>query len=148
MKYFEFLLVALFLFILSSCSYDVSNDQNTAKTDSVKTKTQLKFPSIGHEIQSTVLAQIDGVYGSSKEDFFIKARIIKIEDSTAQSSFVIPGAAYILIPSFQLDDKQKIMATNNNKSLLALAKLRAGDTFKALISFEQFKGWYITKVLE
>ncbi len=148
MKHLELFLIFLLLFILSSCSYDVSNDQNNVKTENAQTKTQPSFPTTSQRIQSVVSAEIDGVYGSSKEDFFIKARIIKIEDSTAHSSFVIPGATYILIPSFQLDDKQKIMANNNNKSLLGLAKLRAGDTFKAEIFFEQFKGWYIKKVFE
>ncbi|MCL5029846.1 MAG: hypothetical protein M1480_12610 [Bacteroidetes bacterium] len=148
MKYFELLLAALILIVFSSCSYDVSKDQREAKTENVQIKTQTKYPARIQENQSTVLAEIEGVYGRSKEDFFIKARIIKVDENQAYSSMAIPGASYILVPSFQLDDKQKIMTSEKNKSLFGLAKLRAGDTFKAIIFFEQFKGWYIDKVLE
>lgn len=147
MKYFELLFTVSLLFVFSSCSYDVSKDQSETKTENVQTKAQPRFPTAEQENQSTVLAEIEGVYGKSKEDFFIKARIIKVEDNTAQSSVAIPGASYLLIPGFQLDSKQKIITSDKNKGLLDLAKLRAGDTFKAVIFFKQFNGWYIEKVL-
>ncbi len=147
MKYFALPLVFLFLFFISSCSYDVSKDNEQTKTGTEQTQIQKKIPAQIQENRSTVTAEVEGVYGRNKEDFFLKVRIIKVEGNSANSSMAIPGASYLLIPSFQLDDKQKIITSDKNTGLFNLVKLRAGDTFKATIFFKQYDGWYIESVL-
>ena len=130
----------------SSCSSDVSRQDNTSVSKS-QSQPQSKFPAKIAENQSIVTAEIEGIYVKDKNDFFIKARILKVYDNPLSLSFAIQGASYILIPSFQLDDKKHVMASDKNKSLSNLTKLKAGETFKAVIFYEQFKGWFIEKVL-
>ncbi len=145
MKFIIHLFLAVFAFIIVSCSPDVSRQAGSGS--GTQTISSSKFPAHIAENKSTVTAEVEGVFIKDRTDFFIKARILKVEDNPAYLSLALQGASYILVPSFQFDDNKKIADSEKNKNLEGLTKLKVGDTFKAVIYYEQFYGWYIENVL-
>ncbi|MHB1687711.1 MAG: hypothetical protein ACYCVH_10090 [Ignavibacteriaceae bacterium] len=131
---------------LFSCGSDVSKDGNSQNQFNIP-KIISKAPAAIQVNQSTVTAVVDAITIKAKDDFQVKANILKVENTPAYHSMAIEGAAYTLTPNFQLDDKKQIMLTLKNTGLMNLAKLKSGDTFKAIIFYTQFKGWFIDSVL-
>ncbi len=130
-----FVFASLFIF---SCS------SNVTKNNIGKGK-NFKIPNVVEINRSTVSAMVQEIYTQTNTDFIIKANIIKVDSASGVTA--IAGASYLLVPKFETDDQKNITDTEGNTKLLNLAKLKSGDTFKAIISFSNFKGWYIDSVL-
>lgn len=147
MKFIIPIFIVVFAISFLSCSSDVSKETESVQGSGTQTKEQSKFPAHIAENKSTVTAEVEGVYIRDKTDFFIKARILKVEEDPAYLSLALQGASYILVPSFQLDNNKNVAGSDKNKSLESLTKLRVGDTFKAIIYYQQYYGWFIEKTL-
>lgn len=141
------LLLLVSTFIFTSCGTSNVTKEKTiqSKLDSVKVIS--RAPAAVQVNQSTVTAIITSTNIKSPEDFQIKANILKVDNTPAFHSMAIEGADYTLTPNFQLDDNKQIMSSPKNERLLSLAKLKAGDSFKAVIFYTQFKGWFIDRVI-
>ncbi len=141
------LLLFISTFIFTSCGTSNVTKEKTiqSKLDSVKVIS--RAPAAIQVNQSTVTAIVTSTNIKSPEDFQIKANILKVENTPAFHSMAIVGADYNLTPNFQLDDNKQIMSSPKNEGLLSLTKLKAGDSFKAVIFYTQFKGWFIDRVI-
>ncbi len=145
MKFFIPIIFVISIFTFYSCYPEASESINSRNVKS-KAREQASYPAHIAENQSTVTAEVEGVYVKDKTDFFIKARILNMKNDPAYLSLAIKGASYILVPGFQMDNN-KVKDTDVNKGLESLTKFKVGDTFKAIIYYQQYYGWYIEKVL-
>jgi hypothetical protein len=140
-------IVILFtLSIILAAFISCSNCKNTTKTtDQVKVENQSEPTSIVQNI-SIVTARVDEVLFKSETDYQIKATVLVVEQNDDRPSIAIPGNDYLLTPNFRYDN-QKLMDSDINQSLRNLSKLSKGKEFKAEISLENEKGWFIQKVI-
>ncbi len=139
-------LLAIFpsIVLFSSCCADVQKEQLNSTSNS---KT-LNNPASITINQSTVTARIEDVMISTNGGFVIKAFVSKVEENPAYQSIALPGRTYNLIPNFTLDESKKIIENDErNVKLMLLAKAKPGDEFKAVISFENYNGWFIQEVI-
>lgn len=95
---------------------------------------------------SVVTARIDAIEFTSETDYKIKATVLTVEEKSDKPSIAVPGNEYVLQPNFRYDDG-KLLENDVNSSLKSLSKLEKGKTFKAEISLENQKGWFIQNVL-
>ncbi len=134
----------LILFVASFSLAFFSCSSNVTKYNAVKNK-NLIIPNFVGTNKSTVTVMVQEIYTQTNSDFIIKANIIKVD--SASGAAAIAGATYLLVPKFDLDDQKNIVDSGDNKKLLNLAKLKSGDSFKAVISFSNYNGWFIDSVL-
>lgn len=133
---------ALSLPYLISCS----NCKDSTKTNQEDTvQTQSNPTSIVTNV-SIVTAKINEVLFKSETDYQIKATVLAVEQNDDRPSIATPGNDYLLTPNFRYDN-QKLMDSDINQSLRNLSKLSKGKEFKAEISLENEKGWFIQKVI-
>ncbi len=133
---------ALFLPHLISCS----NCKDTTKTNqNANVQTQSNPTSIVQNV-SVVTARVDEVLFKSETDYQIKATVLVVEQNDDRPSIATPGNDYLLSPNFRYDN-DKIMESDINESLKKLSKVSKGKEFKAEISLENEKGWFIQKVI-
>ncbi len=95
---------------------------------------------------SVVTARIDAIEFTSETDYKIKATVLTVEEKSDKPSIAVPGNEYVLQPNFRYDDG-KLLENDVNSLLKSLSKLEKGKTFKAEISLENQKGWFIQNVL-
>lgn len=95
---------------------------------------------------SVVTARIDAIEFTSETDYKIKATVLTVEEKSDKPSIAVPGNEYVLQPNFRYDDG-KLLENDVNSVLKSLSKLEKGKTFKAEISLENQKGWFIQNVL-
>lgn len=95
---------------------------------------------------SVVTARIDAIEFTSETDYKIKATVLTVEEKSDKPSIAVPGNEYVLQPNFRYDDG-KLLENDVNSLLKSLSKLEKGKTFKAEISLENQKGWFIHNVL-
>jgi len=145
MKYFGLIIIAILSMLLSSCYSNVSKN-NTASNNSSK-GFQTELPAHTAVNQSIVTAEVEQIKIKNKNDFRIRAKILKVEENPAYLSIASVGASYVLVPNFQLGQNKNIMTTDKNTRLLQLSELKVGETFNAIIFYEHNKGWLIDKVL-
>lgn len=143
MKNYFLMPVLVAMLIFQACSSNVSKKKLTAVND--KNKFSPVYSNTLPANKSTIEAEAEGIYVKDSDEFFIRARILKSDSNPGFANYAIAGASYILSPKFRRDSNNNAAP---NKNLSDLTRLKAGDTFKAEISFEQFSGWYIEKVLK
>lgn len=95
---------------------------------------------------SVVTARIDAIEFTSETDYKIKATVLTVEEKSDKPSIAVTGNEYVLQPNFRYDDG-KLLENDVNSVLKSLSKLEKGKTFKAEISLENQKGWFIQNVL-
>lgn len=95
---------------------------------------------------SLVTARVDNVIFKSETDYQIKATVLVVEQRDENNSIATPGEEYLLTPNFRYNNNE-IMNSDINESLKKLSKLSKGKEFKAEISLENEKGWFIQKVI-
>lgn len=96
---------------------------------------------------SIVTARIDEVLFNDETDYQLKVTVLVVEEmSDKKISIATPGQEYLLTPNFRYDG-DKIMDSDVNNDLKKLGKISKGKEFKAEISLENQKGWFIQKVL-
>ena len=140
---FVYASVLLFLltFIYSCCSSKPGNQltgQEQNNNQSVPT-------SIAQNL-SVVTARVNEVLFKGETDYQLKVIVLAVEQTTAYPSIAVPNNEYLLTPNFRYDN-EKLMNSDINESLKKLGKLSKGKEFKAEISLENQKGWFIQKVL-
>lgn len=145
MKYIETVLIIFSALLLSSCGS--GKIQKSSGSSSPSETSQSELPAHIAENQSIVTAKVEQINSINKNDFTIKVKILKVKENPAYLSMAAVGATYILTPNYKLDEKRDIIQTEENFKLLHLSSLNIGDTFKAVIFYEQDKGWLIGKVL-
>ena len=143
MKIASILFVLFISFQIISCS----NCKDTTKNiEREKIKITTPPASIVQNL-SIVTARIEEVLYTSETDFQIRATVLTVEQNDDRPSIAVPGNDYLLTPNFRFDN-QILMKNDVNESLIKIGKLSKGKEFKAEISLENNKGWFIQKVLE
>ncbi|MFZ1518511.1 MAG: hypothetical protein WAU11_07040 [Ignavibacteriaceae bacterium] len=136
-----FLLLQLSIFIsCSNCKHSTKNvEQVNIHQDNNPT-------SIVQNL-SIVTARIDEVLFNDETDYQLKVTVLVVEEmSDKKVSIATPGQEYLLTPNFRYDGDM-IMDSDVNNDLKKLSKISKGKEFKAEISLENQKGWFIQKVL-
>lgn len=136
-----FLLFQLSIFIsCSNCKHSTKN------VEQVNTHQDNNPTSIVQNL-SIVTARIDEVIYNDETDYQLKVTVLVVEEmSDKKVSIATPGQEYLLTPNFRYDG-DKIMDSDVNNDLKKLSKISKGKEFKAEISLENQKGWFIQKVL-
>jgi hypothetical protein len=133
---------ALFLPLLISCS-NCKDSTKTSQVDNVQTQSN---PTSIVQNLSVVTARVDEVLLKTETDYQIKATVLVVEQNDDRPSIAAPGNDYLLTPNFRYDN-DKLMNSDINESLKKLSQLSKGKEFKAEISLENEKGWFIQKVI-
>ncbi len=145
MKFITIILIIFSSLCISSCSS--GNLNKSPGSSSPSERSQSGLPAHIAENQSIVTAQVEQINSINKNDFTIKVKILEVKENPAYLSMAAVGAIYKLTPNYKLDEKRDVIQTEENFKLLHLSSLNIGDTFKAVIFYEQDKGWLIDKVL-
>ena len=134
--------ISIILLLLISCS----NCKDSTKTNQdVTVQTQSNPTSIVQNL-SVVTARVDEVLFKSETDYQIKATVLAVEQNDDRPSIATPGNDYLFSPNFRFDN-DKLMDSDINEALKKLSKVSEGKEFKAEISLENEKGWFIQKVI-
>ena len=134
--------ISIILLLLISCS----NCKDSTKTNQdVTVQTQSNPTSIVQNL-SVVTARVDEVLFKSETDYQIKATVLAVEQNDDRPSIATPGNDYLFSPNFRYDN-DKLMESDINEALKKLSKVSEGKEFKAEISLENEKGWFIQKVI-
>lgn len=131
----RFIYVSILLFFLSFL-YSCCNCKPTNQT----------LPTSIVQNLSIVTARVDEVLFKDETDYQLKVMVLVVEKTAAYPSIAVPNNEYLLTPNFRYDN-EKLMNSEINESLKKLGKLSKGKEFKAEISLENQKGWFIQKVL-
>lgn len=142
MKIVSLLILVFISFQLISCS---NCKDTTVNIEQEKNKTA-KLPTSIVQNMSIVTAQVEEVFYKSDTDYQIKATVLVVEESDSHTSIATSGQEYLLTPNFRYDN-EVLMKSDLNDSLKKIGKLSKGQKFKAEISLENGKGWFIQKVL-
>lgn len=139
MRTFLKIFILLLAPVLVSCSNcKITKGEETNNNQSNPTTTT---PNI-----SVVTATISEIQFNSETDYKIKADIMTVEATDRLPSMAVSGSEYTLIPNFRYEDNQ-LIESDVNESLKKLGRLSSGKKFKAEISYEYQKGWFIQKIL-
>lgn len=143
MKKLSLLYLILPLSILISCSNCKHTNQSVGQE---KNNNETSPTAIVQNI-SIVTARVDEVIYKEETEYQLKVTVLVVEEtSDSRVSIATPGQEYLLTPNFRYDG-DKIMNSNINDDLKTLGKISKGKEFKAEISLENQKGWFIQKVL-
>lgn len=144
MKLFLSLITLLVLPVIISCGPCKNTSENLSGNINMN---QEKPTSIVQNI-SFVTARVEEVDFKSETDYKIKATVLTVEEKSDKPSIAVPGNDYVLQPNFRIGDNGTILNNSINESLKKLSKLEKGKTFKAEISLENQKGWFIQNVID
>lgn len=137
-----FFVCLLFIPLLLSCS----NCKETSLNKEITTTQDQKNPTSIVQNISIVTARIETIVFNSDTDYKVKATVLTVEEKSDKPSIAVPGNEYLLQPKFYYDNNE-LVVNDVNESLKKLSKMEKGKTFKAEISLENQKGWFIQKVL-
>jgi hypothetical protein len=142
MKIISVLVIVFISFQIVSCS----NCKDTSKT-SGQEKTKIKMPpnSVAQNL-SIVTAKVDEVLFKSETDYQIEVTALNVSATEMYPSIAVVGNKYLLTPNFRYDG-EGLLENDINNSLKKIGKLSKGTEFKAEISLENGKGWFLQKVL-
>lgn len=143
MKKLSLLYLILSLSIFISCS----NCKHTNQSGGQEKIISETNPTAIVQNISIVTARVDEVIYNAETEYQLKVTVLVVEEtSDNRVSIATPGQEYLLTPNFRYDG-DKIMDTDINDDLKTLSKISKGKEFKAEISLENQKGWFIQKVL-
>lgn len=125
--------------LLTSCS----NCKVTKDEETIQDKNN---PTTVVQNLSIVNAQVLEIFFKSETDYQIKVKVTEVENTERYPSMAVSGNEYLLTPNFRYDN-ESLIENDINDSFKKLSKLSGDKMFKAEISFEYQKGWYIQKVL-
>lgn len=137
-----FFVCLLFIPLLLSCS----NCKETNLNKEITTTQDQKNPTSIVQNISIVTARIETIVFNSDTDYKVKATVLTVEEKSDKPSIAVPGNEYLLQPKFYYDNNE-LVVNDVNESLKKLSKMEKGKTFKAEISLENQKGWFIQKIL-
>jgi hypothetical protein len=137
-----FFVCLLFIPLLLSCS----NCRETNLNKEITTTQDQKNPTSIVQNISIVTARIETIVFNSDTDYKVKATVLTVEEKSDKPSIAVPGNEYLLQPKFYYDNNE-LVVNDVNESLKKLSKMEKGKTFKAEITLENQKGWFIQKVL-
>jgi hypothetical protein len=138
---FSVLSLLLIPFLLSC-----SNCKETSINKDGMTIQDQKNPTSVVQNVSVVTARIDEVVFNSDTDYKVKVTVLTVEEKSDKPSIAVPGNEYLLQPKLYYVDN-KLVDNDVNGSLKKLSRMEKGKIFKAEISMENQKGWFIQKVI-
>ncbi len=138
-------LLVLFIALTGLALYGCGTGAPETNLQNENTGTQSKYATALPANKSQIEAEVEGIYVKDSNDFFIEARILKVDSVKGYANYAIPGAKYILSPDFKYGADQKVSDSPSNQNLKELIKLRTGDMLNGIISFHRLSGWYIEK---
>jgi len=142
MRIFQLLIFVVSMPLLLSCS-NCKNSSKSSENENIQNQTN---PTSITQNLSVIKARVDEVLFKSETDYQIKVTVLVVEQIDDRPSIAVPGNDYLLTPNFRYDN-DKLIDSDINESLKKLSKLSKGKEFKAEISLENQKGWFIQKVL-
>ena len=142
MKNFYVLLSFILLPLLIGCCNCKPTNENIGVDKNIN---QSGPASIVQNI-SIVTARVDEVLFKDETDYQLRVTVLVVEEKNSYASIAVPGNEYLLTPNFRYDN-ENLMKSDVNDSLKKLGKISKGKEFKAEISLENQKGWFIQKVL-
>lgn len=142
MRIIIFSTFALMLPLLISCS----NCKETTKTAGLDNNQNQSPPTSIAQNLSLVTARVNEVLFKSETDYQIKVTVLVVEQNDDRPSIATPGNDYLFTPNFRFDN-DKLMESDINESLKKLSKVSKGKEFKAEISLENDKSWFIQRVI-
>ena len=141
----KFVYVSMLLILLTFL-YSCCNCKPTGETIGSDKNINQNIPTSIVQNLSIVTARVDEVLFKEETDYQLKVTVLDVEGTTAYPSIAVANNNYLLTPNFRYDN-DKLMNSDVNESLKKLGKLSKGKEFKAEISLENQKGWFIQKVL-
>jgi hypothetical protein len=142
MKFFYGSILLILLTLLYSCC----SSKPTSKLSGQEQNNNQNIPTSIAQNLSIVTARVDEVLFKGDTDYQLKVMVLAVEQTAAYPSIAVRNNEYLLTPNFRYDN-EKLMNSDVNESLKKLGKLSKGNEFKAEISLENQKGWFIQKVL-
>ncbi len=144
MKFVYLLFSLILLTLLFGCCNSKPINENIELNKN--TNQNLSGPASIVQNLSIVTARIDQVLYKDETDYQLKVTVLVVEENDAYTSIAVSGSEYLLTPNFRYENEE-LMKSDVNESLKKLSKLSKGKEFKAEISLENQKGWFIQKVL-
>jgi len=142
MKFVQLSILLILLTFLYSCC----NSKPTNGLIGQEQNSNQNIPTAIVQNLSIVTARVDEVLFKEDTDYQLKVTVLDVKQTVAFPSIAVPNNQYLLTPNFRYDN-EKLMTSDVNESLKKLGKLSKGKEFKAEISLENQKGWFIQKVL-
>ena len=142
MKFVYILFSILLIPLLFSCC----NSKSTNGTIGLDKNGNQSGPNSIVQNLSKVTARVDEVLFKDETNYQLKVTVLDVEEINSYPSIAVAGNDYLLTPNFRYDN-DNLMKSDVNDSLKKLGKLSKGKEFKAEISLENQKGWFIQKVL-
>lgn len=137
--YFSAILLIPLVISCSNCKTSVDN-KNTGENINQKTPTSIVQNS------SIVTAVVNDITYNSETDYQLNVTVTEVEENNDKTVIAVKGSDYTLKPNFRYDG-DKLSESEVNASLKKLGKISKGKTFKAEISLENLKGWFIQNVI-
>lgn len=125
---------SLFLISCSNCKESQTGNQSNQN-----------YPTNIAQNLSIVEAEVLEVLGTGN-DFKLKVKILKSQETDAYPSIAVEGEEYLLTPNLRSDNK-KLLDNEINSNLLSLRNFSKGQKFNAEISLTQKNGWLIQRVI-
>jgi len=140
------IIYVLLPFILLTVLYGCCNSKPINDSMTIDKNIKQSGPASIAQNLSIVTARVDEVLFKTETDYQLKVTVLVVEGTVAYPSIAVPNNEYLLTPNFRYDN-ENLMKSDINDSLKKLGKLSIGEEFKAEISLENQKGWFIQKVL-
>lgn len=126
---------SLFLISCSNCKESQTGNQSNQN-----------YPTNIAQNLSIVEAEVLEVLGTGN-DFKLKVKILKSQETDAYPSIAVEGEEYLLTPNLR-SDNGKLLDNEINSNLLSLRNFSKGQKFNAEISLTQKNGWLIQRVIK
>lgn len=132
--------------VLLLCSFLLLISCSNCKDTQSGNQTNQQSPTTIAQNLSIVEAEVLEVLGSD-DNFKLKVRLLKSQETDAYPSIAVAGEEYILTPNLR-SDNGKLLDNEINSNLLSLRNFSKGQKFNAEISLTQKNGWLIQRVIK
>lgn len=145
-------LVIVPLCILSACLLFSCGSDRTVKSSPGGGEHDVPLPSdhppaaVGIN-RSTVIAEVISVEVRGDIDFSITAKILDVREDAAYPSIAVVGNVYTLRPQFVYTETGTVSDDPRNVSLRSLVRAGKGESIRAVIFYENGKGWCISELI-
>lgn len=132
--------------VLVLCSFLFLISCSNCKESQTANQSNQNFPTAIGQNLSKVEAEVLEIIGTGN-DFKVKVKVLKSQETEAYPSIAVAGEEYILIPNLR-SDNGKLLDNEINSNLLSLRNYSKGQKFNAEISLDQKSGWLIQRVIK
>ncbi len=132
--------------VLLLCSSLILISCSNCKESQTGNQSNQNYPTDIAQNLSIVEAEVLEVLGTGN-DFKLKVRLLKSQETEAYPSIAVAGEEYILSPNLR-SDNGKLLDNEINSNLLSLRNFSKGQKFNAEISLTKKNGWLIQRVIK